>query len=144
MSRYIPRLAEHKSCEVLNFLFLWCLFRRFSETKPFGYKRVQLKEFGRKIKCFFRQFTFVITRPKRCRKPLQTMIDGNLGNVTAGVSISIIAHPMQTVVRPNLVPRAISAFKMAGGGEGPGDEVVLIPSFFPFVIVRSPQIFALK
>ena len=97
-------------------------------TKDFNLRHV--KEFGRKIKFIFPQFTFVITRPKRCRKPLQTLIDGNLGNVSAGISISIIAHPMQTVVRPNLVSRAISPFKMAGGGDGPVDEVVVRPSFF--------------
>ena len=111
-------------------------------TKEFNLR--QVKEFGRKIKFTFCQFTFVITRPKRCRKPLQTLIDGNLGKVSAGISISIIAHPMQKVVRPTLVPRAISAFKMAGGGDGPGDEVLVRSSFFPFAIVRSPQIFGLK
>ena len=60
-------------------------------AKEFNLRPV-IRSFGRGVKFSFRQFTSVITRPKRWRKPLQPLIDGNLGNVSAGVSISIIAY----------------------------------------------------
>ncbi len=89
--------------KIVFLLFLWRLFQRFSETKPFLTTDLQkgliyaclkqfLRRFGRGIKFIYRQFTLVIARPKRCRKPLQTLIDGNLGNVSAGVLISEVAY----------------------------------------------------
>ena len=44
------------------------------------------------MKFIYRQFFIVITHPKRCRKPLQTLIDGNLGNVSASVLITDDAY----------------------------------------------------
>ena len=74
MSRYIPRLGEHKG-SACTLYFCGVYSDRLVRRNPEATKELTcalLRRFARGIKFIFRQFTLVITRPKRSRKPFQT------------------------------------------------------------------------
>ena len=62
-----------------------------------GFNLHLLRSFGRGIKFIYCQFTFVDHSPETLSKTLQTLIDGNLGNVSAGSTL--FAVPNHTLDR---------------------------------------------